>query len=102
MKYLPSFYSRSAITITSMQFYFIVLRQFFGIMLAALYEVKELKNPSNYPIIYNELEELESKGNDIVEEAFRFSLQFIGKTKTSESLTIEVLKQNIQVNINQS
>ena len=70
-------------------------------MLAALYEVKEQKNLSNYPIIYNELKELECKGHNIVEESNRFSLQFLGSTKTGHSLKIEVLKQNIQVKINQ-
>ena len=80
-----------------------MLQHFFGILISALYDVKEPENIHKHYTIDEEMQHLENDQNykNIMENAFSVSLEFVGRTHKKRSFEAEALKLNIQVNSTQ-
>ena len=73
---------------------FLVLRNYFGIIFATLFTVKEEKESHKHFIVF---EEAKVYGMHILEEAFRISLQITVRTPIMHDLESRILNLSVQV-----
>ena len=70
------------------------MQQFFGIMISALYKLKDTEHKLKHFVVY---EEVNRKGPNILQHAFQRSLEFNSKSPVIGNYEEKVLKKSLQV-----
>ena len=75
-----------------------MLQQFFGIMIAALYQINEIESLLKHSVIYEALQhEEEEQEADLLHHSLYLSLVFKGVSPVSKDFEEQILNVNLQV-----